>query len=286
MSNSLYGLTVSSSFYRLVQIVDGLYYDGIGNLLNIGGGGTAAIGPQGYQGPQGIIGITGSQGYQGLIGSTGPQGYQGITGLTGPQGYQGLVGTFSGIINYLDFATNLSNPSPTASRLFYDYSEDALAYYSNGLTTPTHINRDLYLRVYNNSGITISVGQAVRVSSSFNGVPTVTLSLSNPDLNATVNGVAGADISNNSVGFINTNGTITNVDVTSLVLTPLVNPGDALYLSDTVPGKYTTNYYGLSYSSRANVVGYVIATGSNGTIYVTVNNENLNLSITDRQRNI
>jgi hypothetical protein len=30
----------------------------------------------------------------------------------------------------------------------------------------------------------------------------------------------------------------------------------------------------------------VIATGSNGSIYVTVNNENLNLSITDRQRNI
>lgn len=273
MSNSLYGLTVSSSFYRLVQIVDGLYYDGVGNLLNLGGG-TAAIGPQG---PQGFIGLTGSQG---------PQGFSGATGSQGPQGYQGPTGTFSGVVNYLDFATNLPNPAPTASRLFYDYTEDALAYYSNGLTTPTHINRDLFLRVYNNSGTTISVGQAVHVNGAFNGIPTVTLSLSNPDLNATVNGVAGANISNNSIGLINTNGIVTNVDVTSLVLTPPVNPGDALYLSDIVPGKYSTNYYGLSYSSRANVVGYVIATGSNGSIYVSVNNENLNLSITDRQRNI
>ncbi len=135
------------------------------------------------------------------------------------------------------------------------------------------------MRAYNITGATISVGQAVHVNGATSGLPTIVLSLSNPDLNATVNGVANENIPNGQIGQIITNGIITGVDTTSLVLTN-VNPGDALYLSDVVPGKYSTNYFGLSYSSRANVVGYVIATGSNGSIYVSVNNENLNLSIT------
>ena len=103
MSNSLYGLTVSGSFYRIVQYINGSYYDGIGNLLDLGPG-TYSIGPQGVQGYNGIDGATGSQGvqgYNGIDGATGPQGdigsqgatgSQGIDGATGPQGDMGLQG--------------------------------------------------------------------------------------------------------------------------------------------------------------------------------------------------
>jgi len=51
MTYSLTGFTASSTYLRLVQFVDGGYYDGAGNLLNIGTAGTS--GPQGPQGPQG-----------------------------------------------------------------------------------------------------------------------------------------------------------------------------------------------------------------------------------------
>ena len=51
--------------------------------------GTAATGPQGIPGPQGIQGNPGPQGPQGI---PGPQGIQGMTGLTGPQGPQGVPG--------------------------------------------------------------------------------------------------------------------------------------------------------------------------------------------------
>lgn len=51
MTYSLTGQTASSTYLRLVQFVDGGYYDGSGNPLNIG---TAGIsGPQGPQGPDG-----------------------------------------------------------------------------------------------------------------------------------------------------------------------------------------------------------------------------------------
>jgi len=60
MNNSLYGFSVSSTFQRLVQVVDGLYYDGLGNLLNIGSGGSGSggIGPTGPQGATGTPGVS------------------------------------------------------------------------------------------------------------------------------------------------------------------------------------------------------------------------------------
>jgi hypothetical protein len=76
MSNNLTGLTVSNTYGRLVQVVGGLYYDGFGNLLNLGGG-TASIGPQGPIGP------TGPTGANGMTGSIGPTGSVGSTGSTG-----------------------------------------------------------------------------------------------------------------------------------------------------------------------------------------------------------
>jgi len=60
-TNTLYGYTVSSTFQFLVQYRDGLYYDGFGNLLNLGGG-TSTIGPQGDIGPQGATGPQGQMG--------------------------------------------------------------------------------------------------------------------------------------------------------------------------------------------------------------------------------
>ena len=62
MSNGLMGLTVSNTFGRLVQVVGGLYYDGFGNLLDIGNelGPTGPQGPKGPTGPSLWGGITGS----------------------------------------------------------------------------------------------------------------------------------------------------------------------------------------------------------------------------------
>ena len=55
MSYNLTGVTVSNSYGRLVQVIHGTpdtYYDGFGNLLDLGLG-TASIGPQGPTGPAG-----------------------------------------------------------------------------------------------------------------------------------------------------------------------------------------------------------------------------------------
>ena len=55
MSYNLTGLTASFTYGRLVQVIHGAtdsYYDGFGNLLNLGSG--TSTGPQGPTGPQGL----------------------------------------------------------------------------------------------------------------------------------------------------------------------------------------------------------------------------------------
>ena len=119
MSYELTGTTASSTYGRLVQIVDNLYYDGFGNLLNLGGG-TYAIGPQGSigaTGPQGS-GITGSTG---SIGATGPQGSSG-TSFVYEGTWDDMVAYFPGevvsyngssFLNLLPSSTSGSPPYPT-----------------------------------------------------------------------------------------------------------------------------------------------------------------------------
>ena len=70
----LTGNYVSSTYGRLVQVIDGNYYDGFGNPLLIGNG-------SGLTGPTGSAGPTGPTG---SAGSTGPTGSAGPTGATGP----------------------------------------------------------------------------------------------------------------------------------------------------------------------------------------------------------
>jgi hypothetical protein len=64
MTYSLTGTTASSTYGRLVQVIHGvpdLYYDGFGNLLDLGAG-TASIGPKGETGSTGATGPAGPNG--------------------------------------------------------------------------------------------------------------------------------------------------------------------------------------------------------------------------------
>lgn len=135
MSFNFTGATVSSTYGRIVQVIQGspnLYYDGFGNLLDLGSG-TASIGPQGATGSQGISMVFQGEWdsmmlyfyydfvtYNGdsylcketisgfapwtspnldpshwdimLIGRNGATGSAGATGATGPQGATGSIG--------------------------------------------------------------------------------------------------------------------------------------------------------------------------------------------------
>jgi hypothetical protein len=60
------GLTINT-YGRLVQIIDGRYYDGFGNRLYIGASGTSGDGSSGVNGANGSSGSSGSS--DGFVGS-------------------------------------------------------------------------------------------------------------------------------------------------------------------------------------------------------------------------
>jgi collagen type VII alpha len=100
MSYNLTGATVSSTYGRIVQVVHGtpdLYYDGFGNLLELGTG-TASVGPAGTSGTSGFNGTSGTSGMgtsgtSGLTGTSGTSGTSGFSGTSGTRGTSGLTGT-------------------------------------------------------------------------------------------------------------------------------------------------------------------------------------------------
>lgn len=292
---SLYGNTVSGTFQYLVQIrPDGFYYDGLGNLLSLGGG-TFAVGPQGATGPQGSNGINGATGPQGtgfnsitnpantrILTSTGTNSANAEVNLTFDGGTLSLhSGNISGI-NILDFVTASTIPSLSTGRLFYHTEKQSLAYYPDGtINTEIQIGRQLYTRVINNSGVTLTKGTVVKIQSATNSIPQVTKAIAVNSGNNQVVGLVADDILNGNIGFIINNGKIFNLNMASYSI------GDILYLSDTVAGTFVNSTSTLQFSSRTNQIGYVIDNGTaSGTIYVNVNNEDINLSLTDKQRNV
>ena len=96
-----------------------------------------------------------------------------------------------------------------------------------------------------------------------------------------VSGIVIKDILPAASGLIMCAGKLENVDTSTFTV------GDILYLSDATPGGYVAGTTALAYASRVNKIGQVTQKdASTGQIYVSIDNENANLSITDIQRNI
>lgn len=185
--------------------------------------------------------------------------------------------------SYIDFNTGTTNPSQTGGRLFFDNVLKALAYYDidNNLV-PIAMGQQLYIRSYNSTGAQIDKGKVVTVTGTSNSLPSITLATNNHSINSPRPiGVAAENIPNNTGGLVIVEGILSGITLNTFA------NGDTLYLSDTIPGGYVSTTSSLSFSSRTNEIGYVIETGTTtGKIYVTINNEDSNLTLTDIERNI
>jgi hypothetical protein len=184
--------------------------------------------------------------------------------------------------NYIDFATGSTNPVHVGGRVFYDNTEHSLAYIPNiNSNVIVKMGQQLYTRVQNASGTLIPKGSVLQIQTASSGMPNVTLAISVKTLSKQVIGLAADDIQIGGEGLVLNNGLLSGITINTF------NIGDILYVSDTVPGGYVNSTTSLQYSSRSNQIGYVIATGTTlGQIYVNINNEDTNLSLSDTERNI
>jgi hypothetical protein len=163
--------------------------------------------------------------------------------------------------SYEDFAA-IAAPTYTEGRVWYDSTQKALAYYNDVTNNTLHIGEEIQLKVYNNTGSTINIGQPVYVTSTSSSYtyPNVALAIANSLTTANVIGLANQAIPTGTAGYVTTIGLIQGLNTGSYTV------GDTLYLSPYSAGYYQNTIPPTGYAIKLGTVAYV--NSSNGSIYI------------------
>jgi hypothetical protein len=184
---------------------------------------------------------------------------------------------------YIDFTTGSTNPSAVGGRMFFDNTSKSLSYYDIiGNNVPIAMGQQLYVRGNNATGSQINKGSVVMVTGTTNTLPSIVLATNNHTQGSPRPiGLAAENIPSGNDGLVIVNGILSGITLNTFA------NGTTLYLSDTTPGGYVGSTSSLNFSARTNEIGYVLQTGTTtGKIYVNINNEDSNLTLTDIERNI
>ena len=163
------------------------------------------------------------------------------------------------IDEYLDFNTASSNPSHSEGRLFYDQSRDSIAYYNSNSALTIHTGQDTVLRVYNDTGSTITAGSPVYLTGEAGAVPTIAKASATSEAASMAVGILPSDIANSGYGFVVTHG-IVFFDTSSLTVGERVHVGVTAGSTVTAPPSYPY------YTTDLGLV--LLSSASNGCVYI------------------
>lgn len=221
----------------------------------------------GSQGPQGEAGKAGKDGAKGEQGPKGDKGDKGDAGAKGDVGKQGisvvdaridldnslvislsdgreidcgtitpgearalvaLKQTHGNAWDRIDFNTTLPNPQHQEGVLFYDYTDHSLAYYNEAEQVTVNIGREMLVRVYNNSGVSLVDGDAVYISGTDTNFPgVVKASAASETTSKAILGLITAPIPIDGYGYVCVSGVVNDLNTSAYAT------GTILYLSPT-----------------------------------------------------
>lgn len=139
----------------------------------------------------------------------------------------------------------------TTGSISWDANNGCPSYPSDIVGVTNQIGQETHVRVYNNTGSIIPDGSIVYVSgvNVGTGLPEVSLAIANNYAASRILGLATNAIGIGAIGIITREGVVHDLN------TIAYNPGDYLYLSDTIPGAWTpTQPVDGSYPCRIGVV--------------------------------
>jgi len=168
----------------------------------------------------------------------------------------------------LDLNTTIANkPSYSEGRLFYDKAFGALAFYNDESEITLQIGQEEYIRVYNDTGSTISNGTPVYLTGESGATPTVAVARADGTFaQSQAAGIATHDIEDSSVGYITTRGLIADVDTSHLTV------GQPVHVAIGASGGTQTD--SPTYPYYPTEVGIcLISSALGGCIYVSVYHE-------------
>ena len=179
-----------------------------------------------------------------------------------------LSGVTGGIStpDFIQFDT-AAGATTAVGKEYWDDNSGGLSYGMKGGNVTQNTGQQTYQRVYNSTGSTIAKGSVVYVTGSSGTRITVAKAQATADAtSATVLGVTAEAISNNSEGFVLTQGEITNISTTG------ISDGALLWLSPSTAGAFTSTKP--TAPDHLVLVGYCIKGGSGGAGIIYVKMEN------------
>ena len=141
--------------------------------------------------------------------------------------------TIDGASPYINM-TPTTAPTYAEGRVFYDSAAHTLNYYNDNNQMSVNIGQEQIVRVRNQTGSTIPDGTVVYVNGATGNTPTIAKAIATSFATSDIIGVTTTDIANNGFGYVTINGLVNGLDTSAFT------EGDAVFLSATTAGTYTT----------------------------------------------
>jgi hypothetical protein len=171
-------------------------------------------------------------------------------------------------VDYIDFNTSASTPSWKNGRIFFDNTEGALSVYNAEADITLQVGQENWTRVFNDTGVTIANGAAVRIIGTHGDHPEVVLAQSittsgSSNIINQILGLATHTIEAGTFGYVTTQGLVRGLNTNAFV------DGDTLYVSSSA-GQLTSTPPLAPYEIIP--IGQVVkaSPGTSGIIYVAV----------------
>ena len=171
--------------------------------------------------------------------------------------------------NYEDW-TALSAPTYSAGRVWYDSTQNTLAYYNDIANNLIHLGQEVQVKVINNTGSSIPIGSPVYITGTSSGFAYPNIALAKADVQATsaVIGLTTQAIANGAAGYVTTEGILQPCNTGAFTV------GQILYLSPYSAGQLMNTMPPTGYAVRVGIVAY--SNTPNGAIYVRQANNYVN----------
>lgn len=167
----------------------------------------------------------------------------------------------------------MSAPAHAAGILFYDTDDDELSFYNSEADVKLNIGTETWVKVRNNSGVTIPSFTPVYQTGAVGNRATIAKAQADSELTSMVIGITTHQIENNTNGFITVLGTINNEDTDGSPFTETWNDAEEIFLSAVTAGALTN----VAPTGNNIVVslGNVLTATNNGSFNTKINGANV-----------
>jgi len=168
-----------------------------------------------------------------------------------------------GIVDFIDFNPQSSEPTHTEGRIYYDDNKKNFVSMNDRTAVRLDMGREFWVRCKNETGVTITDGSIVQVTGVASDLPTIALAKADSLTTSDVLGWATEDIADNDNGEVTNGGNVNNIDTTGFTA------GDRLFLSEITPGKFTTTIPDIP--NFVVPIGLIVKVGaSDGIVYARI----------------